>query len=277
MLQYFSETAPLLLVGCGHMGRAMAQGWLRAGVPADHLYVVDPQADPVSLPGSRADHFVASAGMLPRGMKARAIVMAVKPQVMNDALPLMAPFIGDGTVVLSVAAGVTLEQMARGTGGEGTCVRVMPNTPAAIGEGISGVTAAPGISEVDRALALELMDATGEAVWIEHEDQMDAVTAVSGSGPAYVFYMVECLAAAGVRQGLPEATAMALARQTIIGAGHLLDAETDLEAAELRRRVTSPGGTTAAALDVLMRDDGLGQLMERAVAAARKRGQELAG
>jgi len=277
MLQYFSQSSPLVLVGCGHMGRAMAQGWLRAGVPADHLYIVDPQADPASLPGGNPDHFVASAGFLPSGMKARAIVMAVKPQVMNDALPLMVPFIGDDTIVLSVAAGVTLDQMARGTGGMGTCVRVMPNTPAAIGEGISGVTAGPGISVADRALALELMDATGEAVWIDAEDQMDAVPAVSGSGPAYVFYMVECLAAAGVREGLPEETAMALARQTIIGAGHLLDAETDLEATELRRRVTSPGGTTAAALDVLMRADGLGELMSRAVSAARKRGAELAG
>ncbi len=276
MVQYFSEKSPLVLVGCGHMGRAMALGWLRAGVPADHLYVVDPQADPASLPGSNASHFVASADALPTGMKARAVVMAVKPQVMNAALPEMASFIGDETVVLSVAAGVTLDQMARGTGGVGTCVRVMPNTPAAIGEGISGVTAGDGISDEDRALALELMDATGEAVWIEHEDQMDAVTAVSGSGPAYVFYMVECLAAAGVREGLPEDTAMALARQTIIGAGHMLDAETDLEAAELRRRVTSPGGTTAAALDVLMRADGLGELMSQAVGAARKRGAELA-
>ncbi|SDE69139.1 pyrroline-5-carboxylate reductase [Kordiimonas lacus] len=277
MVQHFSETSPLVLVGCGHMGRAMAQGWLRAGVPADHLYIVDPQAAPESLPGSKADHFVASAGFLPKGMKARAIVMAVKPQIMNDALPLMAPFIGDGTVVLSVAAGVTLDQMARGTGGKGTCVRVMPNTPAAIGQGISGLTAGSGISEDDRALALELMGATGEAVWIEREDQMDAVTGVSGSGPAYVFYMVECLAAAGVREGLPEDTAMALARQTVIGAGHLMDAETDVEAAELRRRVTSPGGTTAAALNVLMRADGLGQLMSDAVSAARKRGAELAG
>lgn len=277
MVQYFSETSPLILVGCGHMGRAMALGWLRAGLDAEHLYVVDPQATPESLPGSKADNFVASAGLLPSGIKARAIVMAVKPQVMNDALPLLALLMDDGAVVLSVAAGVTLDQMERGTGGVGTCVRVMPNTPAAIGQGISGVTAGPGISDDDRALALMLMDATGEAVWIEHEDQMDAVTAVSGSGPAYVFYMVECLAAAGVREGLPEDTAMALARQTVIGAGHLLDAETDLPAAELRRRVTSPGGTTAAALDVLMKADGLGEVIQNAVAAARKRGAELAG
>lgn len=275
-MQSFSETAPLVLIGCGNMGQAMAAGWLRAGLAPEHFFAVDPFAEPSCLPTVPGDHFVQSAEALPNGLEARVVVLAVKPQMMDETLAQIAPLVGEGTMVMSVAAGVTLHQMQCGIGGRGTYVRVMPNTPAAIGAGISGITADAGASAADKDLARILMRAVGETVWVEEEALMDSVTAVSGSGPAYVFHMVECMAAAGVREGLPEDDAMALARQTIIGAAKLLDAQPDTPAAELRRRVTSPGGTTAAALDVLMQaGSGLGELMSRAVTAARKRGEEL--
>lgn len=276
MLQYFSESSPLVLVGCGNMGRAMAMGWLRAGLPPEHLYVIDPAATPAQLVGARPENFLASARGLPEGTVARAIVMAVKPQVMDKVIGLFGSFAGPETMVISVAAGITLAQLERGLGADCTYVRVMPNTPAAIGEGISGLAAGPDISEENRCLAQELMHAVGDTVWVAHEGLIDSVTAVSGSGPAYVFHMVECMAAAGVAQGLPEDVAMRLARQTVVGAAKLMDVDADVPPSELRRRVTSPGGTTAAALDVLMQaDGGLGMLMERAIAAARKRGEEL--
>ncbi|NVJ71550.1 MAG: pyrroline-5-carboxylate reductase [Alphaproteobacteria bacterium] len=278
MLQHFSPSAPLVLVGCGNMGHAMAMGWLRAGLPPECLFVVDPAAQADRLPGAAPEQFLQTARDLPVGMKARVLVFAVKPQVIESVLPLFLPFVGADTMVLSVAAGVTLKQLEAGLAGEGTYVRVMPNTPAAIGEGISGLTAAADISGEDKRLAQMLMHAVGDTVWIKDEAQMDSVTAVSGSGPAYVFYMVECMAAAGVAEGLPEDVAMKLARETVIGAAKLLDTDVDISAAELRRRVTSPGGTTAAALDVLMHaGTGLGDLMSRAIHAARKRGEELGG
>jgi pyrroline-5-carboxylate reductase len=272
----FSETRPLVLVGCGNMGRAMALGWLRAGLGGDSLWVIDPGADKACLPGVEAARFVDGADQIPSDLTARAVVLAVKPQMMDDVLPAITPLVGKETVVLSVAAGVTLATLARGTDERASYVRVMPNTPCAIGAGISGLMGDAGISAEDKALADRLMQAVGETVWVDGEALMDSVTAVSGSGPAYVFYMVECMAAAGVRAGLPEEAAMKLARQTVVGAARLLDAESDVPADELRRRVTSPGGTTAAALAQLMEDKtGLGNLMTRAVAAARKRGEEL--
>lgn len=276
MLQYFNENSPLLLIGCGNMGRAMAIGWLRAGLSPAHIYIIDPFASSDSVPAALDNHFVTSADKLPDGIRARAVVLAVKPQMMDETLGQVARFVDASTLVVSVAAGVTLKQLEGGIGGQGTYARVMPNTPAAIGEGISGITAGAGILEEDRRLTQELMHAVGETVWIDDEALMDSVTAVSGSGPAYVFHLVECMAAAGVHEGLSEEASMKLARQTLIGAAKLLDMEADVSASELRERVTSPGGTTAAALDVLMQpNSGLETLMSKAIHAARMRGKDL--
>lgn len=276
MQDVFSVTSPLVLVGCGNMGHAMAQGWLKAGLGTDCLYVLDPRADAPRLPGVAADHFVLNTGDLPDGLKARVLVLAVKPQMMNEVLAQVACVVGEDTLVLSVAAGVTLGALAQGIGVRATYVRAMPNTPAAIGAGITGLAGDADMTDENRDLAQQLMQAVGEAVWVSDEALIDAVTAVSGSGPAYVFHMVESMAAAGIAVGLQADTAMKLARQTIIGAARLLETEKDVPAAELRRRVTSPAGTTAAALDVLMATEaGLGELMGRTVSAAHARGQEL--
>jgi len=277
MYEFFSRTSPLVLIGCGRMGGAMALGWLKAGVAPDAIYVVAPSAREGRLPGVPAENYLADASELNEDVIPRAMILAVKPQMMDNVLPLLKNKVGADTLVISVAAGVTLAQMERGIGAEAVYVRSMPNTPAAVGAGITGMTAGPDIKEEDKILARELLTATGPTVWVEDEAMMNAVTGVSGSGPAYVFYMVECMAAAGVRNGLPEDVAMQLARQTVIGAGRLMDADEDVPADELRRRVTSPGGTTAAGLNVLMHDQGLGELMFNTVTAARKRGEELAG
>lgn len=203
-------------------------------------------------------------------------MLAVKPQMMDEVLAQIACVVGADTLVLSVAAGVTLGALTQGIGVHATYVRAMPNTPAAIGAGITGLAGEADMTQGNRDLAQQLMQAVGETVWVSDEALIDAVTAVSGSGPAYVFQMVESMAAAGTQVGLEEETAMKLARQTIIGAARLLEAEADISASELRRRVTSPGGTTAAALDVLMvTESGLGELMGRAISAAHARGQEL--
>ena len=279
----FTPDAPLVLVGCGHMGHAVALGWLAAGLNPEACYIVDPVVHEDAVTGVPASQFVRNADELPAGLVARAVVLAVKPQIMNAILPTIVPFIGAESMVISVAAGVTIQQMQRGTEAEAVYVRAMPNTTAAVGAGITGVTALPAISSANKAMACALMEATGQAVWIEQEAQMDAVTAVSGSGPAYVFYMVESMTSAGVQAGLSRDVAAALARQTVIGAGQLMASQAEVDAGELRKRVTSPGGTTAAALSVLMNEatrtgtDGLADLMTRAIDAACKRGAELSG
>lgn len=277
-MQGFSAEKPLLLMGCGHMGHALAMGWLRAGLAPEHLYVVDPSASPTCLPKVAEGHFVQSAASLPTGLKARVIMIAVKPQVIGGILPLLAPFADEGTMIISVAAGVPLRVLEDGVGADATYVRAMPNTPAAIGAGITGLTAREDISVADKALAREILHAVGETVWIADESLMNAVTAVSGSGPAYVFHLVECMAHAGTELGLTPDIAMQLARQTVIGAARLMDEESDASVADLRRRVTSPGGTTEAALKVLRHPDtGLVDLMVRAITRAEERGRELGG
>ncbi len=276
MQHYFSSENPLVLIGCGHMGHALAMGWLNAGLKPEALFVVDPALDSACLPGLAAGRCIPSIDSLPKGSVAKAVVLAVKPQVIDGILPTLTSGLDSHSVVISVAAGVTLSQMEKGLGTECVLVRAMPNTPAAIGAGITGLTAASGISQADKDLTRTLLAACGKTVWIDDEEQMNAVTAVSGSGPAYVFYLVECMAAAGVRQGLPEDVAMALARETVIGSGKLLSSENDVSATDLRRKVTSPGGTTAAALNVLMQEKGLPDLVLKAVTSATKRGAELA-
>ena len=264
-----SSSSPLLLLGCGKMGGALLEGWLADGLSADALYTVDPSGAPT---GAKADHHAPSLTDLNCPMP-RVVVVATKPQILADVLPALKPFVGEGTVVLSIAAGATVQSFRDVVGQDVAVIRAMPNTPAAIGKGMT-VMVGDDLLAHDMQLAEALMASSGLVRWVEDEALMDAVTGVSGSGPAYVFHMVEAMAKAGVAQGLDADLAMTLARQTIIGAAALLD-QSDESAATLRENVTSPNGTTAAGLSVLMADDGLIDLMTRTIAAATKRGKEL--
>lgn len=259
----------LVLLGCGKMGSAMLAGWLERGLPSSSVWVIDPK--PSLWVRGTGVHINAELPDAPA-----VVLVAVKPQMMGDALPAIAAFGGGDTVFVSVAAGTPLAAFEAAFGADTPIVRAMPNTPAAIGQGITAICAnGPGQAALDAAA--ELLSAVGAVVRLEGEAQMDAVTGVSGSGPAYVFHMIETLAAAGVAQGLPEALAMQLAKATVAGAGALA-MQADDAPAQLRVNVTSPNGTTQAALDVLMDPrTGLPDLMARAVAAATNRSRELAG
>lgn len=267
----FAAIGPVMLVGAGKMGIALARGWLDAGLPPSNLVLVDP------VPGDAAKELAEDFDLVIHpeavGLQPNVLVLAVKPQIVGPVMETLLPVIGTHTLVLSIAAGISIATLAKGLE-TGRIVRTMPNTPAQIGKGITGAVAGPDISAQDKQNADALLAAAGQVAWFNTESDLDAVTAVSGSGPAYVFNLVEALAAAGVAQGLPEHVAMQLARQTVIGAAALMEADT-APASVLRQNVTSPNGTTAAALDVLMADDGLTPLMERAVDAARKRSEEL--
>lgn len=271
-----SAARPLLLVGGGKMGEALLAGWLRQGLAAEALRVVEP--DPARRQALTERHrvaVVADAADLPADLSPSVIVLAVKPQVMDAVLPVWRERLAPDSLVLSIAAGKPIALFERQLGEGLGVVRAMPNTPAAIGRGVSVLCANSSATEAQRALAERLMAAVGAVHWIADEDLMHAVTAVSGSGPAYLFLLIEALAAAGMRAGLPEALALPLARATIAGAGELAGASPE-PPATLRENVTSPGGTTAAALAVLTAPDGLEALMVRAVAAAAQRSRELA-
>ncbi len=266
---------PLLLAGAGKMGGALLAGWLERGLSPSDIIIQDPApaSDTLESALERGVRVETSVGVLPKPPS--VIVVAVKPQVMEVVFPLLARLAGPRTTVLSIAAGKTIASFERHLAVGAAVVRAMPNTPAAIGRGITVCCANPHVSAAQRALCDQLLAAVGTVAWITDEGQMDAVTAVSGSGPAYVFHLVEALAAAGEAAGLAPELAMRLARETVSGAGELLH-RSDQDAGTLRHNVTSPGGTTAAALAVLMADDGLAALMRRAVAAATIRGRELA-
>ncbi|MBU3030131.1 pyrroline-5-carboxylate reductase [Paracoccus marinaquae] len=255
----------LVLVGCGRMGGAMLKGWLARGLQADAVTVIDPKLAP-----EWQDRGLRVNAPLPESPA--VLVLAVKPQMMADALGEL-PVLRD-TLVVSVAAGTTIATYEAAFPGA-PVVRVMPNTPAAIGQGISALIGNPAATAAHLALAEALMAAVGRVVRLEREEQMDAVTGLSGSGPAYVFHLIEALAAAGAAQGLPAALALDLARMTVAGAGALA-VDADEDPAVLRENVTSPGGTTAAGLKILMDPaTGLPPLMARTVAAATERGREL--
>lgn len=268
-----NSTSPTItFIGGGNMAQALIGGLLRSGTPAAHIRVADPSAEQRNLVGERFG--VAAHEQNTRAAEgADAIMLAVKPQVMDPVLGSLQAAIRPDTLVISVAAGVTLAQLARGLGGHRRCVRAMPNTPALYGTGVTGMVADKGIEAHDRDLAETILGAAGKVVWVDDESLMDVVTAISGSGPAYFFRFVELLALAGTNAGLNEADAAMLARQTAFGAGTML-AQSDLDAAELRRRVTSPGGTTAAALESFQAND-LERVVTEAVEAAIRRGQEL--
>lgn len=260
----------LVMLGCGKMGSAMLKGWLAAGVDPRAVSVIDPHPSP-----ELADLGVRVNEGLPTD-PAVALV-AVKPQMMAEALPQLAPFGGGGTLVISVAAGTPIATFEASLGQGTRIIRAMPNTPAAVGKGITAIIGNAETSGADADLAEALLSAIGQVVRLTDEDQIDAVTGVSGSGPAYIFYMIDALAAAARAEGLPPEMAMQLAKATVAGAGAL--AEQASEAPEqLRINVTSPNGTTQAGLEVLMDEaDGLAPLMRRTVAAAAGRSRELKG
>jgi pyrroline-5-carboxylate reductase len=262
-----------ILLGAGKMGGALLEGWLRLGLDPNTIAVLEPQ--PAAQIAALAARGVRLNPAMAALSGAAAIVIAVKPQAAAEALPALAPLVSASTVVVSIMAGRTLGFLEGALGRGRALVRAMPNTPAAIGRGIT-VAVAKNADATQRGLADRLLAATGAVEWIDDEALMDAVTAVSGSGPAYVFLLAEALAEAGIAAGLPPALAKKLARDTVAGAGELLH-RSPVAAAALRQNVTSPGGTTAAALAVLMGGDGLTALMTRAIAAATARSRELAG
>jgi pyrroline-5-carboxylate reductase len=259
----------IALAGAGKMGGAMLTGWLAGGLDPKRAVVIEPAPSPEI------------GALAARGIRLNpkdvgpvdTLVIAVKPQSFREAGPALKALVAPMTLVVSIMAGTTMAVLQDTIGG--AVVRAMPNTPAAIGRGITVAVPAKNVSPAQRATADALLRATGSVEWVQDETLMDAVTAVSGSGPAYIFLLAEELARAGVAAGLPEALATRLARETVAGSGELLH-RSDLAASTLRQNVTSPGGTTAAALEVLMGKDGLSQLMIRAIAAATARSKELA-
>ncbi|MFO1050513.1 MAG: pyrroline-5-carboxylate reductase [Geminicoccaceae bacterium] len=261
----------LVLLGCGKMGSALLEGWLAGGVPPSAFTVLEPR------PGPRLEALADQGLRLnqPLPSAPAVAVLAVKPQMMGEALPALAALAGGSVLFLSIAAGTPIAAFEAALGAGTPIVRAMPNTPAAIGRGITALVGNAHVDEAGLALAEALMQAVGQTLRLDDEDAMDAVTAVSGSGPAYVFLLIEALAAAGVAQGLSENVSMRLARATVAGAGQLAESGPD-SPADLRVNVTSPGGTTAAALAVLMDpQDGLPSLIERGVAAAADRSRAL--
>jgi pyrroline-5-carboxylate reductase len=264
-------TGTILLAGAGKMGGAMLSGWLAQGLDPHRVAVIEPQLSPkisaLAAKGVVLNPDVKRAGSV------ETLVVAVKPQSFREAGSKLKRYVSAGTSVVSIMAGTTIASLQEVCGG--AVVRAMPNTPAAIGRGITVAVSANNVGDKQRAVADALLRATGSVEWVDDESLMDAVTAVSGSGPAYVFLLAEELARAGVEAGLPETLAIKLARETVAGAGELLH-RSELPSSTLRQNVTSPGGTTAAALEVLMGKPGLPDLMIRAIAAATKRSKELA-
>ena len=261
----------VVLAGAGKMGGAMLSGWLARGLDPKRVAVIEPHPsadiNALSAKGARLNPSPRDIGQV------ATLVVALKPQTFRDAGAALKSFTGSSTLVVSIMAGMTIASVSENCGG--SVVRAMPNTPASIGRGITVAVAATNVTAGQRDTADALLRAIGSVEWLEDERLMDAVTAVSGSGPAYVFLLAEELARAGVEAGLPVELATRLARETVAGSGELLH-RSELASATLRQNVTSPGGTTAAALEVLMGADGMQSLLTRAVAAATKRSRELA-
>jgi pyrroline-5-carboxylate reductase len=268
-----SPANPLVLVGAGNMGGAMLNGWLDAGTDPAAIVVIDPK------PSEAMAARLTAAGVrcessAPEGLTAGVLLLAVKPQIMDTVLEGLTGLVGPQTVSLSIAAGKTIAYFEQRLGG--AIVRSIPNTPAMVGRGITGAVANAAVSAEARDEVDRLLSVCGPVEWVEDEALIDSITAVSGSGPAYVFYLVECMAEAGRKCGLPADLAMRLARATVMGAGELMHRSPD-GAATLRQNVTSPNGTTAAALSVLMAEDGIQPLFDKALKAAADRSRELAG
>ena len=274
MYKKIGLSSPILLVGCGKMGGALLAGWLDQGVPTEQILVVEPSIDAERSGIPDGISVLKDAADIAEDFQPGVVIFAVKPQVMAEVVPLYDRFTAVGPVFMSIAAGTPIRFFEDNLGVAASVVRVMPNTPAAIRRGMSVLCANVHVDQVQRNLCAELMAAVGDTAWLKDEGLMDAVTAVSGSGPAYVFHLIECLAQAAEDVGLAPDLASRLALQTVSGSGELARLSDD-EAAQLRINVTSPGGTTQAALEVLMGDDGLQTLMTAAVRAAEIRGREL--
>jgi pyrroline-5-carboxylate reductase len=262
----------VLLIGFGNMGQALVRGWLATGVAPAAIRVVDTASAARTV--AEGLGVAASERIEPRAPQPPVVVLAVKPNQLAQALAECRPGVRAGTVYLSIVAGKTLAQLEAGLGAGAAVVRAMPNTPAAIGKGITVLVASPAVSAAQRTACADLLAAVGAVAWVDDERAMDAVTAVSGSGPAYVFLFIECLERAAVEAGLTAELARQLALATVAGAGEYAAVASE-SPAELRRRVTSPGGTTQAALAVLGAEHGLAELVERAVRAAAARSREL--
>lgn len=264
----------LVLVGAGKMGGAMLEGWLKGGASPSKIVALDP-APPAEVKAMLDAKGIRLNPDVSGITDAQVVIVAVKPQVMEDVLPGIVPLKASHPLILSVAAGKTIATFERHFGSDAAVIRSIPNTPAAVGRGITAMASNPNVSAAQLQLARALLSAVGEVVTVENEEMIDAVTAVSGSGPAYVFYLTECLAAAGEKSGLPADLAMQLARATVSGSGELMR-QSGIAAATLRHNVTSPKGTTYAALQVLMAEDGMQSLFDKAIAAATARSRELA-
>jgi pyrroline-5-carboxylate reductase len=274
MTQSLDIGGKLLLLGAGKMGGAMLEGWLKLGLDPVKVGAIDPHLPPEAAAALASTGIEVNPDLASFGTPA-VVLLAIKPQMMEEAMASVAPLFGSGTLAVSIMAGKTIAGIAALLPANTAIVRAMPNTPAAVGRGITAAVPNGFVTPVQKAAADALLRSTGAIEWVEDEALIDAVTAVSGSGPAYVFHLVEAMAAAGAAAGLPPDLAMRLARATVSGSGELLH-QSDLPAATLRQNVTSPGGTTAAALSVLMAEDGLTPLVEKAVLAAQKRAGELA-
>ena len=269
-----SHSYKIALAGCGKMGSAMVRAWLSSGT-ASHIYILDPNGLPPELIGDNQITYCANEPIFLGHLEScDVMVIAIKPQVMNDFCASIKTHLPRAITILSIAAGQSIANFQNHFGQSQPIIRAMPNTPAAIGKGMSAACAAPAVNTGQKEMAHALLAAMGLVEWIDDETRLDAVTAVSGSGPAYVFYLIEALAEAGTKAGLFPDLAMALARQTVIGAAALAEAEDSIPAAQLRKNVTSPNGTTAAALQILM-DGRLQDVMTKAVEEATKRSKEL--
>jgi pyrroline-5-carboxylate reductase len=265
----------LTLIGAGRMGGALLRGWLDLGVSPANVLVIDP------VPGADLEALCAEKGVAlntaPSYRPADVLVLAIKPQMLDQAASDLSAHLAPDTLILSIMAGKTISDISARLPGASAIVRSMPNTPAAVGRGVTGAVASASVSARQKDAAQSLLSAVGGVVWLDSEDLIDAVTAVSGSGPAYVFLLAEAMTEAGEKAGLPRDIAAKLARATVEGAGELMYREQATSPGQLRVNVTSPGGTTAAALEVLMGADGMTALMVRAVAAAKRRAGELSG
>jgi pyrroline-5-carboxylate reductase len=265
----------ILLVGAGKMGLALLSGWATLGLSGGGVSIVEPRPSTELLELCKRQDFRIVA--VEDAKPAEALILAIKPQMLDEAAPLLARLAPAETLLVSILAGKSVKDLSSRAPNARAIIRAMPNTPAAVGRGATGAFASEQVSARQKETAQSLLAAVGLVEWVEREELIDAVTAVSGSGPAYVFNFVEALARAGVVAGLPEDLAARLARATIEGAGELLHAQPEVSPGTLRENVTSPGGTTAAALAVLMAQDGLEPVLTRAVLAAKRRAGELSG
>jgi pyrroline-5-carboxylate reductase len=272
LLQDFS--GHVVLVGAGQMGGALLRGWLKHGLSSQKITIVDPRP-PANIQALIDAHEISLDPADPPF--ADVLILAVKPQIADEVMPLVRNLVAKTTVVVSVMAGKTIARMEEIFGRGTAVVRTIPNTPAAVGRGITGAAANRYVSDGQRHAVEQLLQAVGRVEWLAREDWIDIVTAVSGSGPAYVFLLTETLAKAGIAAGLPHELAARLARATVEGAAELMHRSPDVEPTTLRQNVTSPNGTTHAALQVLMGSQGIEQAFIEAIAAAAKRSRELAG